>query len=71
MDESKPNSPKLSALSRDWFLESVRVEYSYRFSWIGRPIIQYPQDVLAMQELIWRVRPDCIVEMRHRSRRAR
>ena len=37
--------------------------YSYNFSWMGRPIIQYPQDIVGMQELIWRVRPDLIVEM--------
>jgi cephalosporin hydroxylase len=36
--------------------------YSYNFSWMGRPIIQYPQDIVAAQELIWQVRPDLIVE---------
>jgi cephalosporin hydroxylase len=41
---------------------SIRAGYSYNFSWLGRPIIQYPQDVLAMQELIWRVKPDLILE---------
>ncbi len=37
-------------------------QYSYNFTWMSRPIIQYPQDVVAMQELIWRVRPDLIIE---------
>jgi cephalosporin hydroxylase len=37
-------------------------KYSYNFSWMGRPIIQYPQDIVATQELIWRVRPDLIIE---------
>jgi cephalosporin hydroxylase len=37
-------------------------KYSYNFFWLGRPIIQYPQDVVAMQELIWSVRPDLIIE---------
>jgi cephalosporin hydroxylase len=37
-------------------------KYSYNFFWLGRPIIQYPQDVAAMQELIWSVRPDLIIE---------
>ncbi|HVV49917.1 MAG TPA: cephalosporin hydroxylase family protein [Polyangia bacterium] len=60
--ESRPNSARLEELTREWFLESVRVKYSYRFSWMGRPIIQYPQDIVAMQELIWRVKPDCILE---------
>jgi len=42
--------------------ESTRPRYSYNFSWLGRPIIQYPQDIVAMQELIWAVQPDLIVE---------
>lgn len=42
--------------------ESILPKYSYNFSWLGRPIIQYPQDVAAMQELIWSVRPDLIIE---------
>lgn len=42
--------------------ESIRPKYSYNFFWLGRPIIQYPQDMVAVQELIWKVRPDLIVE---------
>ncbi len=41
---------------------TVPVKYSYNFSWLGRPIIQYPQDIIAMQEIIWRVKPDLIIE---------
>ena len=41
---------------------SIGAGYSYNFSWLGRPIIQYPQDILAMQEIIWRVQPDLIIE---------
>jgi cephalosporin hydroxylase len=37
-------------------------KYSYNFKWMGRPIIQYPQDMVAVQELIWSVRPDLVVE---------
>jgi len=37
-------------------------QYAYRFDWLGRPIIQFPQDILAIQELVWSVRPDLIVE---------
>ena len=51
-----------SELTAEWFLGSVRHRYSYNFSWMGRPIIQYPQDIVAMQELIWESRPDVIVE---------
>ncbi len=41
---------------------SIALGYSYNFEWLGRPIIQYPQDVMAMQELIWSVKPDIIIE---------
>jgi cephalosporin hydroxylase len=41
---------------------STDPKYSYNFSWLGRPIIQYPQDIVAMQELVWAVRPDLIIE---------
>ncbi|MFC1515418.1 cephalosporin hydroxylase family protein [Thermodesulfobacteriota bacterium] len=42
--------------------ESHYVNYDYNFTWLGRPIIQIPQDILAMQEIIWRVKPDLIIE---------
>jgi cephalosporin hydroxylase len=41
---------------------SAGAAYSYNFHWFDRPIIQYPQDIVAMQELIWDVRPDLIIE---------
>jgi cephalosporin hydroxylase len=41
---------------------SLKSGYSYNFSWLGRPIIQYPEDIVALQELIWRIRPRLIVE---------
>jgi len=44
------------------FLEMCRYRYSYHFDWMGRPIIQFPQDIVAMQELIWEVKPDLIIE---------
>ena len=52
----------IEAPSRDWFAWSTTRRYSYQFTWLGRPIIQYPQDIVAMQELIWQVRPRLIVE---------
>ena len=42
--------------------ESAGCNYSYNFTWLGRPIIQYPQDIMAMQEIIWEVKPDLIIE---------
>ncbi|HMP61140.1 MAG TPA: cephalosporin hydroxylase family protein [Gemmatales bacterium] len=56
------NAPAFQALSRDWLAASGADKYSYRFTWLGRPIIQYPQDIVAMQELLWQVRPDLVIE---------
>lgn len=53
---------KLQSLSRDWLEASMARQYVYNFHWLGRPIIQYPQDMVAMQDLIWRVRPDLVIE---------
>lgn len=53
---------KFQALSRDWLQASMQRKYVYNFDWLGRPIIQYPQDMVAIQELVWRVRPDLIIE---------
>jgi cephalosporin hydroxylase len=45
------------------FLQAATApKYCYNFSWLGRPIIQYPTDMVAMQELIWRIQPDLIIE---------
>lgn len=52
----------VQALSRIWSRETNRNGYTYNFSWQGRPIIQYPQDIVAMQEIIWAVKPDLIIE---------
>lgn len=53
---------KLLEHSQEWINAANSSKYSYHFSWLGRPIIQYPQDMVAMQELIWSVRPDLIIE---------
>ena len=44
------------------FHRMCKYKYSYHFDWLGRPIIQYPQDIAAMQELIWEFKPDLIIE---------
>jgi cephalosporin hydroxylase len=51
-----------AALSRRWLAASVRRRYSYGFTWLGRPVIQYPQDLLALQELLFRIRPRLVIE---------
>ena len=53
----------LKTSAMDMLRASAGAEYSYNFHWMDRPIIQYPQDVVAMQELIWDIRPDLIIEM--------
>jgi cephalosporin hydroxylase len=50
------------ALSRQWLQQSMAKKYVYNYDWLGRPIIQYPQDMVAIQELVWRVQPDLIIE---------
>lgn len=50
------------ALCNMWLRDSLPHRYSYNFSALGRPIIQYPQDMAAIQELIWGARPDLIIE---------
>jgi cephalosporin hydroxylase len=52
----------LHARTLDWISAANAHKYSYHFDWQGRPIIQYPQDIMAMQELIWQVKPDLIIE---------
>ena len=52
----------LKKLSNKWMVESSLDEYSYHFKWLGRPIIQFPQDIVALQEIIWDVKPDLIIE---------
>ncbi len=47
----------------DMLRASAGAEYSYNFHWMDRPIIQYPQDIMAMQELVWDIKPDLIIEM--------
>ena len=53
---------QFKALSLEWVRQCTDLKYSYNFRWLGRPIIQLPPDVIAMQELIWSVKPDLIVE---------
>lgn len=52
----------IQASSRAWLRDVSPHGYSYNFTWMGRPIIQVPQDIVALQELIWSVQPDLIIE---------
>ncbi len=50
------------ALSSEWLLRAFKQRYMYNFTSLGRPIIQTPIDMVAMQELIWQVQPDLVIE---------
>ena len=52
----------LKQKSIEWLQEANNHKYSYHFKWMNRPIIQYPQDIQMMQELIMEVKPDLIIE---------
>ncbi len=53
---------ELQEFSLQWLQKTLKHRYSYNFSWLSRPIIQYPQDIVALQELLWQVDPDLVVE---------
>jgi len=53
---------KLRDESLKFISDAASYKYSYNFTWMGVPIIQFPQDIVAMQELIWQVKPDLIIE---------
>jgi cephalosporin hydroxylase len=50
------------SLSRKWFEHASQKRYSYHFNWLGQPIIQFPQDIIALQEIIWATKPGLIIE---------
>ena len=71
MSEEPYNSAAVAAMqhdealmtaAREFVVRSCEHRYSYNFTWLGRPIIQYPQDLMALQEIIWADRPRLIIE---------
>lgn len=60
--ESYPKEREWMDLSKRWMIHGFNKKYMYNFEWLGRPIIQMPIDMVAMQELIWKVKPDLIIE---------
>jgi len=60
--DSNSKNIRLLKAAKKFMQLSTQPKYSYNFSWLGRPIIQYPQDIIAMQEIIWEVQPDFIIE---------
>lgn len=60
--ESAGKDRDFRGLSNIWIRECIRHSYAQNFSWLGRPIIQVPQDIYAIHELIWNVKPDLVIE---------
>lgn len=60
--ENNGINPQLREAASRFTLQSIEAQYSYNFNWLGRPIIQYPQDMVTIQELIWQIKPDLIIE---------
>jgi cephalosporin hydroxylase len=60
--EKQGKNESLKESAQHFMQETIDSRYSYNFSWMGRPIIAYPQDMIAMQELIWDIKPDLIIE---------
>ncbi|MFT0849971.1 cephalosporin hydroxylase family protein [Achromobacter sp. F4_2707] len=56
------NDKEFRALSVAWRAQALERKYMNNFSWLGRPMIQLPTDAMAMQEIIWAVKPDLIIE---------
>ena len=53
---------EIRLLGNNFIVKTAAYNYSYNFTWLGRPIIQFPQDMIAIQEIIWQVNPDLIIE---------
>lgn len=60
--DAMARNDSLQADAAQFVRSSIDPQYTYNFSWLSRPIIQYPQDMVAVQELVWRIRPDLIIE---------
>lgn len=60
--KAQGENKEFRALTSEWIEKANQIKYSYHFSWLSRPVIQYPQDIVQVQELIWEVKPDLIIE---------
>src|SRR3989344_9168217 len=61
--DANANDEELKRLAAEWMRASMLKKYAYNFSWLGRPIIQTPQDIVALQEITWKAKPDFIVDV--------
>lgn len=60
--EQNSHNERLMSSAHAFLFLSITSKYSYNFTWLSRPVIQYPEDIVAMQELIWQIKPDLIIE---------
>jgi cephalosporin hydroxylase len=60
--EAMAADPDAADARREWMSVATRHGYSYNFSWLGVPIIQHPEDVVIVQELLWGTQPDLVIE---------
>lgn len=60
--EKMGQDEELRALSLEWMVKADKYKYTYNYTWMGRPIIKFPSDIVAQQEIMWRTRPDLIIE---------
>jgi cephalosporin hydroxylase len=60
--ESYTRDPEFKGLSQAWISQAMRKYWVYNFTWMGRPIIQNPVDMIALQEIVWAIKPDLIIE---------
>lgn len=55
-------SQELVDLTKAWVRKAAEFNYSYHFEWLGRPIIQHPEDMVGVQQLLWNIKPSIIIE---------
>jgi cephalosporin hydroxylase len=60
--ERMGNDEALRRKSLDWMLHADQYKYTYNFTWMGRPIIKFPADMVIQQELMWKLKPDLVIE---------
>ena len=53
---------ELRRKSLDWMIHADKYKYTYNYTWMGRPIIKYPNDMVVQQELMWELKPDLVIE---------
>lgn len=60
--EAMGRDEELRRKSLDWMQHADRYKYTYNFTWMGRPIIKFPSDIVIQQELMWKLKPDLVIE---------